>query len=201
MRRLGILGTVLAIASLAISLGITPSSSATVLCKTASNPCSGGTYGKGTAVEMSLKSGTASVLDAPYGEVKCTESAIKGEVSNPGGEGSVVSGSIGSLSFGGCGGDTVTVLEKGSFKVEAPKEGNGTLKLEGFKFTVIHLGVHCIYSGTVSFTLKGGEMASTSGSPSVPRTGGNSGAFCGESAPWTVEFTVKAPEPLYVEGP
>ncbi|MGN6217697.1 MAG: hypothetical protein ACTHN7_12220 [Solirubrobacterales bacterium] len=188
---------------LALSLSIAPSASAsTVLCKTASSPCTGGTYGKGTTVEASLKSGTKSLLEASFGNVECSESTIKGEVTNPGGEGAAVSGTVTSLSLSTCNsGNTVKVLKPGSFRIEEPKEGNGTLKLEGFETEVIHLGVQCNFSGPASFTLKGGEMASTSGSATVPRTGGSGGAFCAESAHWKVEYTITAPAPLFVEEP
>lgn len=170
----------------------------TVLCKSASNPCSGGSYPKGTAIEMSLKSGVKSVLDPPYGAIECSESPVKGEVTGPGGGGSPVFGTIGTLSLGKCNAN-VSVLNKGIFTIESPKEGNGTFKLEGLETTVEFLGTHCIYSGKISFSLKGGEMASLATSSSLRRTSGRSGAFCGESAAWTVEYTVTAPEPLYVE--
>ncbi|HEX5526363.1 MAG TPA: hypothetical protein VFX44_04075 [Solirubrobacterales bacterium] len=173
----------------------------TVLCKTSSNPCPGGTYGKGTTIEASLKSGTKSVLDPPFGTIECSESSIKGEVTNPGGEGALVSGSVSSWSFGKCGSDIVSVLKSGTFTIGSAKEGDGTLKLEGFEITAEHVGTHCIYSGTATFSLKGGEMASLSNPSALQRTGGRSGPFCGSSATWTAEYTVTAPEPLWVEEP
>lgn len=200
MRRLGALGMVLAIALLALGVGGGTTASATVLCKTATSPCTGGTYGKGQAIEASLKAGAKSVLHPPFGDVECSESSIKGEVTNPGGEGSIVSGTTSSLSFKSCNA-TVSVLKAGTFSIETPKEGNGTLKLEGLETTVEFIGTHCIFSGTASFTLKGGEMASIAGPSSLKRTGGRNGAFCGSSAEWTAEYTVTAPEPLWVESP
>lgn len=170
----------------------------TVLCKTASNPCAGGSYPKGTVIEASLKSGVKSALDPPYGAIECSESLVKGAVTGPGGGGSPVFGTIGTLSFGKCSA-TVSVLNKGIFTIESPKENNGTFKLEGLETTVEFIGTHCIYSGKLSFSLKGGEMASLATSSTLRRTSGRSGAFCGESAAWTVEYTVTAPEPLYVE--
>ncbi len=174
----------------------------TVLCKTSSNPCSGGTYPKGTTIEASLKSGTKSKLKSAFiGEVVCDAASIKGEVTDPGGEGAKVSGTIASLGFSSCNG-TVTVLKKGTFVIESPLEGNGTLKLEGLETTVELAGLHCIYSGPASLSLKGDEMASITGPSSLERTGGRSGALCGKGREdtWNAEYTITAPEPLYVEG-
>lgn len=203
MRRLGALGVVLAIALLALGLGGGTTASATVLCKTATNPCSGNFYGKGTTVEASLKSGTKSVLHSPSNDIECTSSSIKGEVTSPGGVGSNASGTVSSLSFGGCNA-TVSVLKKGTFTIESPAEGNGTLKLEGLEITTEFLSTHCIYAGPASFSLNGGGMAVIAGPSSLRRTGGNSGLFCGtleSSQAWTAEYTITAPEPLYVEEP
>jgi hypothetical protein len=170
-----------------------------VLCKTATNPCTGGTYGKGTTIEASLKTGTKSVLDGAPGNVECSEGSIKGEVTSAGGEGANTSGTISSLALGGCNGESLKVLKNGTFAIESTSSGNGTLKLEGFE-TTVEFGFHCIFSGTASLSFKGGEMASIAGPATIKRTGGRSGGFCGSSATWTVEYTVTAPEPVYVEG-
>jgi hypothetical protein len=197
MRRSAVLTALLGAALLAALLGAS-TASATVLCKTATNPCTGGTYGKGTTIAASLKSGTKSVLDTPFGNVECSEASIEGGVTNAGGEAGNVSGSVNTLSFGSCPFSTVTVLKKGSFTIKSPSEGNGTLALEGFEITVAYSGFHCIYSATASLPLKGGSMASIGTSATLARTGGSSGAFCGSTATWTVDYTVTAPEPLYV---
>jgi uncharacterized protein YceK len=119
---------------------LTTSASATVLCKTATDPCTGGTYGKGTMIEASLKSGVKSVLDTPFSNVECSKSTFKGEVTNPGGEEAIVSGSVSTLSLSECGSNNVSVVKKGTFTIESPKEANGTLKLEGLETTVERRG-------------------------------------------------------------
>lgn len=197
MRRLYAFGLVLVPAILVLSFTTASSASATVLCSTATSPCSGSVYGSGTTVEASLK-GT-SVLHPPFGNVECSSSSIKGEVTNPGSEEANVSGTVKTFILSTCNA-TVTVLKLGTFKVEAPKEGNGTLKLEGFETTVETFGFHCIFSGSASFSLKGGEMASLQGTSLIKRTGGRSGVFCGTEASWTAEYTVTSPAPLYVAG-
>jgi hypothetical protein len=170
----------------------------TVLCKTATSPCSGESYKSGTAIEASTKG--KSVLDAPFGNVEC-EGSIKGAVTGVDSESNVV-GTVSSWNLKNCGEDTVQVLETGTFTIKSSSSGNGTLILEGFKTTVVHLGIHCIYSGSATFSLKGGTMASLSPTGNLSRTGGGGGFFCGASAPLTGEYTVTAPEPLYVEpGP
>ena len=196
MRRLVALGFVSTSLLLVLGFATAAPASATVLCKTNTSPCTGGAYAKGTTIEASLKSKTKSVFDGPA-KVECEGSSLKGEVTNPGGE-AVVSGTLSSLSFTACGSATVSVLKAGTFKVESPKEGSGTLKLEGLEATVETLGLHCIFSGTTSFSLKGGEMGSLVSPTALKRTGGRSGAFCGTEASWTVEYTVTTPAPLYV---
>ena len=195
-RPLRLLVLALALCALGLLAGA-ERSSATVLCKTATNPCTGGTYGKGTTIKASLKTGTKSVLDPPYGAIECFEASIEGGVTNAGGETGNVSGSVNTFSLGKCEG-TVSILKKGTFTIKSPSEGSGVLVLEGFETTVIYLGTHCIYSGSASIPLKGGAMASIGTNTTLTRTGGSSGAFCGSTAAWTVDYTVTAPEPLYV---
>jgi hypothetical protein len=165
-----------------------------VLCKTASSPCSGGTYGESTPVEASLKSGTKSKL-AGGQTVECEEAAIKGKLTSSGSE--TASGPLSSLSFGKCG-NTVTTLKSGTFSIESPNSGNGILRLEGFEITAAMAGVSCIYGGPASTSLVGGEMASIGVSASLPKQGGS--FLCDEHAEWTAEFTITTPEPLYVSS-
>jgi len=169
----------------------------TVLCKTATDPCTGGTYGKGTTIEASLRAGTKSVLDAPFGSIECSESSLKGEVTAGGGEGEAAHGTLTAWSLSSCNA-TVSILKRGVFTIKSPKAGSGTLMLEGFEITVSYLGTHCIFSESMSVPLKGGGMSSIGTSATAPRTGGGSGVFCGSTVPWTVDYTVTAPEPLYV---
>lgn len=197
-KRIGLLGALLAVSALTLSVLAAPSASATVLCKTATSPCTSGPYGVGTLVELSLKSETKSVLHTLVGNIECSEASLEAEITKVGGAATNVSGSSLNSKFKGCNG-TVTVLKAGTFTVESPTEGNGTLKLEGLETTTEREGVHCIYSGSVSLSLKGGEMASASGAVTLSHTGGKAGGFCGTTAEWTVEYTVTSPAPLFVE--
>lgn len=176
--------------------------SATVLCK---NESCTETYGAGTT----LKSSTGSVkivLDAPFGNVEC-ESTAKGKIEGAGSSTETVHGKLEEVTFANCGGDTVTTLKPGSIEAHTDSSdpngtsGNGTSTSTGFEVTVIHLGVHCIYttSGTDMGTIVGGNPSHLSVSASLPRTGGNGGAFCGSSAPLTGTFGQSEPGALYVK--
>lgn len=174
----------------------------TVLCVTTTNPCSGGIYPKGSMIEAGIKEGTKSVLHNALGKVEC-EATIKGEMTSAG-EVPAISGPVTSLSFSNCAGsNTVKVLKNGTFSISYTSGGNGTLKLEGFETEVINhvAGGTCIYTGSISVTLKGGAMASfATSNTTLSRIGGTLGAFCGSTGNWTAaEYTVTWPEPLYVE--
>ncbi|MGN6258508.1 MAG: hypothetical protein ACTHN3_12290 [Solirubrobacterales bacterium] len=202
MKRLAVLLT-LGAALLAVNFVGASTASATVICKTAANPCTSETlYPKGTVIEASLKSGVKSILENTSINLKaeCEEAAIKGEVTNAGSEGSNVSGTVTTFSFGKClHGYTATVKKTGTFTISYTEGGNGTLKLEGFETTYdTPLGFSCTYAGSVAVSLNGGAMSSiVASSVSVSRTGDSS--LCGTSATWNSEYTVTAPEPLYVE--
>jgi hypothetical protein len=164
--------------------------SATVLCKTAGERCTGGTYGKETTIEASLKTGTKWTLNAGYKIFECEESTIAGEVTSPGGQtGASVTGTMTTLSFANC---SIGTLKKGSFTINHSSGSNGTLTLEGFE---IWAG-DCGYGGPASTTLSGGATASIKVSASVPKIWG--GEKCANPATITAEYTVTWPEPLYV---
>ena len=168
-----------------------------ILCSTLSG-CSANVYGKGAAIEASLKSGTSSVLKAGFATVTCEEAALKGEVTTVGAPGVDITGSVTSLTFGKCGSGSISVLKKGSFSIGSPSGSNGLLKLENLEVTASSGGTSCTYGGSVLASLTGGAMASIDITDSLPKLAG--GATCANPAVWTVEYTVTAPEPLYVAG-
>jgi hypothetical protein len=134
------------------------------------------------------------VFDAPFGNVEC-ESTVHGEVLTNGeaGKPAVVSAGI---SWSNCGADTVTTLKTGTLLIES----NGEVKLHGFRLTVLHLGVHCIFetSNTKVGTLSGGTTAKLIISGAIPQVGGSGGVFCGSSTWWTGSYMVNAPHTLAV---
>jgi hypothetical protein len=200
--RILILGT-LALTSLAL-LG-SSSASATALCKTATSPCSGGTYGAGTVLKAVLKEGEAAKF-VPSLSV-CNESTIELEVTNAGGEFVNVSGNVLGLTVAKCGSCPVSVLKAGTtFSIADNGGGNGNIEINGVELTApgnLCGAQHCIYSGsfTTGITLVGGAMAGIDVAASIPRTSGP--ILCGTKIIWGATFegpgyTVVAPEPLYV---
>jgi hypothetical protein len=184
-----LLSSALLIMGLAM-LSVAGTASASVLCKTASNPCTGGTFG--SPLELKLKTNTLSTFTTPNPTNSCQEVVIQGEITTAPEKGVTLAGPVTKLSFGGCAGP-VTVSEKGSFSVHYTEGNNGTLTLEGFQFTDGVLG--CVLTGPTSLALSAGEMGSAVvSSPLIKK----SGVFCPEKVTWDAEFTVTAPEPLYV---
>jgi len=165
---------------------------ATELCKTASSPCSGGTYGKGTTIEASLKAGTKWVFTADKAR-SCEEATIKAEVTGAGGTPGVpVTGTVTSMKLGKCSG-VIEVAKTGTFSISS-SAGSSILSFEGIEINAG--GGVCLHGGSAAATLTPGAMASIGVKASLPKVGGT--GSCPGSASWTAEFTVTAPEPIYV---
>jgi hypothetical protein len=191
MKRLAVL-PVLVFTFAVLNLGGASTASATALCKTAGTPCSGGTYGKGTIIEASLKTGTSWTVTADKTR-SCEEATIKGEVTSaPGTTGTPVTGTVTSMKVGKCSG-VVEITKTGTFSISRAAIG-GKLTLEGFE---INLGGGvCFYGGPATTDLAPGAMASISASTALPKVSGS--AICPATASWSAQYTVTAPEPLYV---
>lgn len=178
--------------TVAAALSSASSASATVLCKTSGSPCSGGTYGKGTIIEASLKTGTSWVLNDGKAR-SCEEATIKGEVTNAGGTpGIPVTGTVNSMKVGKCSA-LVEVTKGGTFSIRSSAAGP-VLTLEGFEISTG--GGACFYGGPADTSLTPGAMASIGISATLPKAGGLS--TCSTTASWSAQYTVTAPEPLYV---
>ena len=138
-------------------------------------------------------------LHPPFGSINCKKSHVGGKTTNEGGAGVNVSGDITALSWGECNA-TVTVLQKGTLSIAHTSGSNGTLSGTGQQVTVVYLGFHCIFStnNTKLGTVTGGTTATLDIEATIPRTGGNSGAFCGTTAQWTGSYSVSTPDTLKV---
>lgn len=205
MTKRGILLIMLAAAAIAaVTTFGAGTASAGVLCKTATNPCTGGTYGEGTVLKAVLKEGESAKF-LPSGAI-CGESTIELEVTKAGGVGVDVSGNVRALTFAKCANCTVSVLKAGTTFSITYSEGLGQIKINGVELTGpgMFCGTqHCVYAGsfTTRITLYGGAMAMIDVETSIPRTSGL--LACGEKIVWGATFegpgyTVVAPEPLYV---
>lgn len=163
--------------------------------------CSGSPCTPETTIKASSEGKTA--LDAPYGNVECNAS-LEGHT-----EGSSTSnGPITAFSFNNCGGDTFITIKTGTFETHTAKtiaNSNGTVLSTGWRFTVIHLGVHCVYEtnntaiGTLTGSAKTSGKATLDIAATLPRVGGEGGVFCGSSAPWTGSFSIEPPNTLNVD--
>lgn len=171
--------------------------------------------GIASATELTSPSGTkysgtvssaaegTTILHPPIGDIECKESSVAGSISNAGSSTETVSGSLSTLTFTNCNA-TVNVLRKGSLEIHTKgttANGNGTLTSSGAEVTVEFAGFHCIFStsNTDLGTVTGGTPATLDIEATIPRTGGNSGAFCGTTAAWTGSYKVSSPSTLLVD--
>jgi hypothetical protein len=147
------------------------SASATVLCKTTTNPCGEAWKYSGT-IEGSLKSGTTAVLKTTGGEIDntCTGGSAKGTAS-AGGATSTVTGTASTtdVNLSGCT-HTVDLLEECAGEIHSISgTSSGTVTVKGCAVTTVLLGVSCTYGpgagadvGVVEEGGSGGEAVKVS---------------------------------------
>jgi hypothetical protein len=209
MKHLKMLGlAVVAAAALTAVFGA-GSASATELCSTNTNPCTGTMYPAGTVIHADLKAGTEAVLTAGFATVKCSVSTVEIKTTNTGGAGETVKGNIEALTFpeASCN-CKVTITAKGSGEIHTDKEvsdGNGTLTGTGTRATINCSGVSCIF-GT-----EGTDIGTLHGSATDPILTANASLkyFAGDASnfvctlgsgtgSWKAEYTVTKPLGLFV---
>jgi hypothetical protein len=167
---------------------------------------SGGKLPKGTTINAVLRSGTEAVLQAGFGNIACGESTVHGITSTTGGAAETVEGNIGTLTFGACTGDTVTVLKTGVLAIHhIAGTTNGTLTGFGSEATTVSHnvgGVHCIYRtettdlGALTGNNKGNAVVHVDTTlHRVPTS-----FLCKSTATWTATYEVTSPSPLWVEA-
>lgn len=202
MKHLKTLGlAVLAAMALAAFLGA-GSASATVLCKTATNPCPvGSKYMVGTKLDMSL-TGTGVWEDTFLGTKfqECTSSTIEGTSWNSGGALETVIVQLEKVWWGNpestCS-KTTDLLRWGAFEIHSiAGTHDGTLTGIATEWTIG--GTNCVYGfagGTHLGTIKGGNPATVEINGIVPPLSGS----CTAKYRWTATYTIGTPKPLYVE--
>ncbi|MGN6256701.1 MAG: hypothetical protein ACTHN3_02980 [Solirubrobacterales bacterium] len=217
MKHLKMLGlAVLAAGALSALIGA-GTASATVLCSTNTNPCTGTKYPSGTSVSGSLVSGTNAVLVTGSGEVTCTKSTISGKTTSAGSSTTTVTGEITAVSFTGCtesvfhSSCTVT-SENLPWKVEvhsSSTNGNGAMTAfssgKGNPGAIVECSffVNCTYSTTsATLSVTGGNPAKVLASkvPLAATTSGTHTTCPSNTATWTAEYEITTPKPLFVEG-
>lgn len=195
-----------------LALGGAGTASATELCSTNTDPCSGTKYESGTTVEAELAEGTEAVLATSLGTVSCAKATLEGETTSAGGEEEVVDGTLSNVSFGECetsGGMSCTMSAQNlPYELEfAPAtEGDGILFVadESALSTsvVCSLGVSCTLvpeEEHLRFLLDGGNPATFDAEEIPFETTG--GFFCPEEASFTAQFQLPAPTPVTTQGP
>jgi hypothetical protein len=153
----------------------------------------------GTAYSGTLKATSTSFsLDGSV-KVSCSSAAYEGNVDK-----GATAIALSSVTFGGCGVDTWSVLAKGSLTIGS----EGTVKSTGLELTTqMHRFVlgfpvttHCIYktNNTAMGTLTEGVSPPVHhiGSAPVPEVATD--AACGNDAVWTGTFTVSTPSSAIV---
>ncbi|MGN6254592.1 MAG: hypothetical protein ACTHO8_06375 [Solirubrobacterales bacterium] len=210
MTHLKLLGLAVTLALALTAFAGAVTASATVLCSTNSNPCSGTKYGATTKIEGSLSAGTASVISYFAGTESCSESTFVGEVTTAGGAGVAVSGKITSLKFNSCT-CAITVLNNGTFEINFTVLGNGSFVARNTELTITCSTIPCKFgaagTGTTLGTLKGEKTTPTlEVNASLPFFEGDSSrkictnADVGGTASWKALYVLTSPTPLFVEG-
>lgn len=177
--------------------------SATVLCKTATNPCTE-KYGD---VEMhAVLEGTATLeTTAGTALATCTVGTMSGTVAKTGSSTETVSGPMGALTWGpkgeGCN-QVVSTLKTGSLEVHYTSGNNGSVTASATEVTVEISGVSCRYESGAGLnlgTLTGGKPATLTVNTVVNEV--SPGQFlCPDDARWTAAYEVTSPNPLYVSN-
>jgi hypothetical protein len=185
---------------LAFGVFVASSASATVLCATATEPCTS-KYGLGTEIKAELASGTKWTLKAGFATAECGAASLVEKVTNAGGSGASVTASVSTRSATSCGSCTVATLKNGTTHYEAIAGSHDlTITDSGSEITVSCGGVECVY-GTPSAVHVGVYTASDvkfDVQESEPKISGS--LLCASTASLTATYKVTSPSPLYGAG-
>lgn len=180
------------------------SASATVLCKTATNPCTS-KWALGTEVRFSLKSGTSAIWKGQQGETlkTCTGADLRGKISNAGSAFETVKLQITENSWTSCTVPTTTV-KLGELEIHSiTGSTNGTMTLKGAEFTTKdNFFGDCSYGAGTGIDL--GTLTSSGTGDAVIDVSATllpTGLGCCPQVSWAEEFTLTSPveTPLFVE--
>jgi hypothetical protein len=142
-------------------------------------------------------------LTTTFKNIECNTSTVSGEVTNAGGAGVPVSGSINSLTFEGCN-CTVNVISKGNLSINGTTVSSNGAEVTASCSTIFG-NVHCIYvteAGTTLGTLTtssvtGGTATLDIEENNIPRLTTN--ILCAEKANWDAKYVVDNPDVLNVD--
>ena len=197
-----------AVAATALMAFMAASASASVLCSTATTPCTS-KWPTGTVLDFSLKSGGSAKLVTTDGKTTldtCTGggTTVSGKLESDTSTGTNAKGNVSALKWETCTFLTNT-LKTGGLEVVKGTGGNGTVKSTGEFQVTINTGFFgsCIYgvgAGTTLGELKEGKPATFVANAVAVRFGTN--FACPETAKWTGEYTLTTPAntTLYVSS-
>jgi hypothetical protein len=201
MKHLKILG-IAAVAAMALMAFAASSASATALYNGTTK------LGVGSVLDFSLKSGTNALLVNTKGEEldKCTGSTVKGSITNAGGAGTAVSGSISELTWTGCTFTTTTTVKGGLEVIQTGTTTNGVVKSNaeiGVTINTVLFG-SCVYGvakGTELGTLTTNSTTNATfdaNAVAIKLSGSN--FACPETSKWTGTYVSTTPVNLRVEA-
>ncbi|HXQ88395.1 MAG TPA: hypothetical protein VN733_02040 [Solirubrobacterales bacterium] len=191
---------VIAAAALTTFLGV-GTASATVLCKTPTDPCpEGWRIPAGTEITASLEVGASTSETDASGNVRrtCTQSVFEGDQENEGGATETVTIDITEISRSSC----VTEIPPGRWQTgleihQIPGTNNGTLTAAGEDVTLAFFGSSCTYRAAHVGTLTGGQTPTMKLEVTLKKTGG-SGFLCPSAVGWDAAYSITGPTPLFV---
>lgn len=200
---------ILALAAIAIAVlmasGGAGVASATELCSTNTNPCSGTMYGPGTVLHAISEGHMA--FQSGFRVIEC-ESTIEAAIANTGSSSETAQITITHLEWTSCG-CPYTTVENGELEIHtenASSNGNGTLTGKSSTWTTTCSGVACKFGfsagGTDLGTLTGGNPATIDiESQVVYKTGDASNFVCTAGTgieKWQGSYEITSPKPLFV---
>jgi len=202
MKMLGLVAAAAAALTAYVGVG---TASATVLCSTETNPCTGTKYSVGQKLDFHLKAGTESTLVGGFATVKCASSTITGSITNAGGSAATVVASVSTWDFTSCN-CTFTALLKGELEVHFTSAGDGALAGKNTLITSNCSGVSCLYGTAATATaigvIQGGNPAVVNVEAKLPYFTGDASNFTctlgSGTYYWSAMYEVTGPSPLYV---
>jgi len=171
--------------------------SASVLCQTATNPCTS-PYSNGTTIEATLESGsTATLRDTSSSIVNtCTGSSVSGSLTN-GSSTATAKGAVETknLTWSGCTAEATTTVTPGEIEIHATTSGNGTVTAKGLVVTQRVSGLSCSYTAGTGINL-GSYTESTKTinvNVVVSKDSNHSSFLCPSTAVWEAKYVITKP--------
>jgi len=192
-----------------VLIGVGPAS-ATELCSTRTDPCSGTMYGAGTAVKVSLVAGSSATFTGTVGAVTCKQFDFSGLTKSTGGPFFTVTGEITAATLGGCTdnfGAPCNAKPQNlawAFEIHAVEtaSGNGTMTLSPPAAVIeCELGIDCTFSVTSALlNVSGGNPARLKAIkvPLTPKPSGTHMICPSGTVAWSAEWAIATPSPLFV---